>query len=156
MKNREFYVEQILECIMHHNCSIAIDKNTGRLEPCDIFEGCENCKLYSREMSCKQTWLKWLEQEHEEQILTKKEKTYLENVVKPFKERVDYIVKNQYSNNQTFICINVKLHYDDDDSEFMYLPYFSGDKMYIGMEYLKHYTMKDLGLFNDEKAEGGE
>lgn len=153
MKNKEFYKEQILKCIMDYNCSIAIDKDTNKLVPCEMLTTCTRCKLDTPFGSCTKTWREWLELEHEEQLLTKKEKTYLENVVKPFKERINYIAKDKGESYRSFICIDVKTYYNENFHDVIYLPLFDGDKMYTGMEYCTKYTLKELGLFNDETAE---
>lgn len=153
MKNKEFYVEQILECIMRHNSAIAIDKKTGKLEPCDLIRDCENCKLHTRNISCTQLWSKWLEEEHEEPVLTREEKEYIENIVKPFKNRVKTIEKRKLSTELSYVSIYVQRYNDAVCTEYINLPYFNGKEMYTGMLYFHKYTMKELGLFNDETAE---
>lgn len=156
MKNKEFYKAKILECIMSHNCSIAIDKNTGELAPCNISPDCDSCKLYARNMSCTQTWRKWLEEEHVEPILTNKEKMYIENIVKPFKNRVKFISKLHSGEEDSYVRICVQRYNNTETVEYINLPFFDGYEMYTGMVYFQHYTLKELGLFNDEKEEGGE
>lgn len=72
------------------------------------------------------------------QILTKEEKEWLENFLRPFKNRFVYIKKRIY--DSFFIMIQLK-------NDSICLPYFKKDTMYKGMELNKKYTLKELGLF---------
>lgn len=75
------------------------------------------------------------------QILDKEEKEYLENVIRPFRDRVKFIMLTSLGYDwQTYIKIDL----DEEDIE---LPYFTLDTMYKGMELNKEYTLKELGLF---------
>lgn len=75
----------------------------------------------------------------EKPILDKVEKRYLENLLRPFKDKDIYVEKRESSNKQyVYICI---------DGESVYLPYFEKDTMYKGMEVKKKYTLKELWLF---------
>lgn len=78
----------------------------------------------------------------EKEILDETEKKYLENVIRPFKEKVIYIEKFGYSGKE-FICIYIK-----NDSSIN-LPVFSKDTMYNGMKANKIYTLEELGLFEE-------
>lgn len=82
--------------------------------------------------------------EIEKPILDKKEKEYLENVIRPFKDKVCYVSKESIYKNYEWIKIKLK----NDDSAS--LPMFKKGSMYKGMENEKEYTLKDLGLFEDE------
>ncbi len=73
------------------------------------------------------------------EILDEKEKEYLRNVIRPFRNRIGYIAKHGYL-NETFIEISII------DDEFIDLPYFNGNDMYKNMEYKKEYTLEELGL----------
>ena len=76
------------------------------------------------------------------QILDKEEKEYLENVIRPFKDRVLGIVKHScFWNQNEYIQIMIK-----GDSNIN-LPFFNAGSMYKGMETEKQYTIKELGLF---------
>ena len=75
-------------------------------------------------------------------ILDNVEKRYLEGVLRPFKDSILHIEKNQNKYGQ-WIFINLK-------KDYCSLPYFEIDKMYKGMEHNKRYTLKELGLFEDE------
>ena len=75
-------------------------------------------------------------------ILDDVEKRYLEGVLKPFKDSVLNIEKNQNAYGQ-WICIEFK-------EDNFGLPYFEKDTMYKGMELNKKHTIQELGLFEDE------
>lgn len=75
-------------------------------------------------------------------ILDNKEKEYLENVIRPFKDKV-VCIRRINARNKEWIAI-----YLDYDS--ISLPYFEEETMYKGMKVGKDYTLKELGLFEDE------
>lgn len=82
-----------------------------------------------------------LEQKINIGILDKVEKEYLEAVIKPFRDQVDYIEKYSFDDEDTeFICIAFK-----NDNSFSF-PAFKKRAMYAGMLPLKEYTLKELGL----------
>lgn len=76
-------------------------------------------------------------------LLDKEEKEYLESVLKPFKDKVDCIEKSEF-NNAEYINIDIKR------DASIGLPNFPRDTMYNGMEINKKYTLKELGLFEEE------
>lgn len=80
--------------------------------------------------------------EAKKEILDEKEKEYLSAVIKPFKNRVEYIIKKPSSYNSTDEYIVIELINDD----CIALPYFDKRTMYKGMETDKKYTLKELGL----------
>ena len=132
------------------------EKNCGSLD-------CENCVLSNA--SCDYTlnscWInhkdmysdKFLNQEIEIEtdILSEKEKEYLKSIIKPFKDRIEYIEK-KISMNYTgiafyYITIATKSIVNDNIMEITALPYFNLEsKMYNYMELNKEYTLKELGL----------
>lgn len=75
----------------------------------------------------------------EKEILDDVEKEYLLNIIKPFRDKVEYISKNRFSVGE-FIGISI-----DNDSDIQ-LPTFNKTTMYKGMEVNKKYTLKELGL----------
>ena len=75
----------------------------------------------------------------EKEILDDVEKEYLKNVIKPFRNRVNYISKET-----TCICNHYILIDLVDD--YITLPIFSNKTMYKGMKADKEYTLKELGL----------
>lgn len=74
-------------------------------------------------------------------ILDKKEKEYLSNVIKPFRNKVSYIYKQKnHCGKMEWIGIEIE---NDLSLEF---PSFEIGTMYKGMELDKEYTLEDLGL----------
>ena len=157
MKNKEFYKDKIFDAACKYR-SLAVDKKTG--EPCRCTSTakcsftCTNCALIEfRGCSCLDAWKLWLEKDHVEPVLTGKEKRYLENVIKPFRDRVKFILKNDIGAGDTFIRICIYKYDDIEYQESLSLPYFDGTEMYTGMEKNKWYTLEELGLFaNEEKT----
>lgn len=124
---------------------------------CD-YTKCVNCPF--RKVRCdflsKNSWInnkdlhsdKFLNQkvEIEIELLTKEEKEYLEGVIKPFKEVIDFIKKIN-SINRSVQFIHIKLC----NGEVINLPYFNVNEYYKNLEVDKQYTIEDLGLFNLER-----
>lgn len=80
-------------------------------------------------------------------ILDEKEKEYLSSVIKPFRDRVNYIKKNKL-HDKYFIVINIYSDFTIEKTDYIDLPFFKND-MYQGMELDKEYTLADLGLFQE-------
>ena len=73
-----------------------------------------------------------------EEILDDIEKEYLRAVIKPFRDRVGYIVKNLVGDIEYItICVT---------GEFVNFPYFKKGTIYKGMEINKKYSFEELGL----------
>ena len=83
--------------------------------------------------------LDWLCEEH--QTLDEEEKEYLSAIIKPFRERITCIFKEQ-TLGETKERIIIK--YDNDSR--MALPSFEKSKEYMGMKIDKEYTLEELGL----------
>lgn len=84
---------------------------------------------------------------YQESILDKTEKEYLSNVIKPFKNKVAYIMKDVLllgSPKYVFIKICVKA--DIRTYEHINLPTFISDSMYKNMKLGYKYSLKELGL----------
>ena len=75
-------------------------------------------------------------------VLTEKEKEYLSNVIKPFRDKVSLISKRSNDNGQ-FISIEIE---EKPHNNNMFFPYFEEGSMYKGMEINKPYTLKELGI----------
>lgn len=74
-------------------------------------------------------------------ILDKVEKEYLGAVIKPFRDNVEFIMKDDDAfEHSEFIEINLK------DGNYICFPYFVKGRMYAGMCLRKKYTLKELGL----------
>ena len=82
----------------------------------------------------------WLRQEYKPPILDKAEKKYLFNIIRPFRDKVNYITKKIDGNKCEYITI--VLH----KCMGIFLPSFEGGTMYKGMELNKKYNLKELGL----------
>lgn len=76
----------------------------------------------------------------ERKILDEAEKRYLKAVIRPFKNRVRYIFKEECYDGDCYISIEL------DSDEHINLPYFKKGTMYNGMGENKKYTLKELGL----------
>lgn len=77
-------------------------------------------------------------------ILTEKEKDYLSAVIKPFRDRISYIVKCNELYGE-YVEIDLRCYSDETDERTM-LPFFERGTMYKGMATNKRYTLKELGL----------
>lgn len=75
----------------------------------------------------------------EKEILDDKEREYLSNVIKPFRDKVEYIIKFDLLPEE-YISIWLPKHETTD------LPCFKRGTMYKGMEIEKEYTLEELGL----------
>lgn len=75
------------------------------------------------------------------EILDDVEKRYLSAVIRPFRKRVDSVMKisDPLSYDKEYIFIKL-----DEDS--FSLPYFKTGTMYQGMELERAYTLEELGL----------
>ena len=73
------------------------------------------------------------------EILDEAEKRYLKQVIRPFKNKVEFISKAVCKDKY---YIKTLLN----DSDTMSLPNFEKGTMYNGMEEYKKYTLKELGL----------
>jgi len=86
---------------------------------------------------------RWLDMEHDEKILNDAEKKYLSAVIKPFRDRVEFICKLNSLERYGFQCIDIRF---TDESIDMELPIFESGTMYKGMEFGKEYTLEELGI----------
>ncbi len=76
----------------------------------------------------------------EKGILDEAEKRYLKAVIRPFKNRVITIVKENCCDGNCYISISLN------NAEEIFLPNFKKGTMYNGMEEDKEYTLKELKL----------
>ena len=83
-----------------------------------------------------------LEEEGDILDLEKEEKEYLNNVIKPFKNKIENIEKCKFYQDglEEFISIRIKNNYSID------LPNFKKNTMYKKMKIGKAYTLEELGL----------
>ena len=105
------------------------DKNVGEVSSLSIFEPIKT----------------WLDAEHVEPILDDAEKQYLSAVIKPFRNRVQYIEKmfedHLLGDQDCYLFIRF-----NDGNYDMNFPVFRESIMYKGMERYKKYTLEELGL----------
>jgi hypothetical protein len=88
------------------------------------------------------TCYKWLEKEYKPQILTDKEREYLSNIVRPFRDKVKGFDKLLYTFNTEWIRMITKKGVPDN----VVLPCFNKGEYYKNMEVNKEYTLEELGL----------
>lgn len=74
----------------------------------------------------------------DDDILDDIEKNYLKGVIKPFRDRIKWIVKKRISHGEY-----IRIELEDD---YTPLPIFENGTMYKNMEIDKEYTLKELGL----------
>lgn len=74
-------------------------------------------------------------------ILDDAEKEYLSAVIRPFRNRADYIIKISGPLGSAKEYIFIRL-----DGDSVSLPYFKIGTMYQGMELERAYTLEELGL----------
>ena len=131
MKNIEKYKDKIFNRINECERAKAIYfAKEGKMADCD-----RKCKL------CRDACVRWLLEEAKEPVLDDVERAYLSAVIKPFRSRVQYIVKWKiYNDFKQFLHIEL---YRGDSLSF---PNFKADTMYRGMEVGKYYTLQELGL----------
>ena len=77
-------------------------------------------------------------------ILTEKEKEYLSAVIKPFKNKVNYIVKQQGFKDSEKLSVEFIIIYVDDEK--IILPSYDKGTLYKDMKLMEKYTVEDLGL----------
>ena len=92
-------------------------------------------------------WVTVYDIEEVKEILDSVEKEYLGNVIKPFKNRVVSICKENPKSLEQKEFIQIKVNSIlDGCNESICLPYFSKNKMYKGMITSKEYTLEELEL----------
>lgn len=90
--------------------------------------------------------------EIEKPILDNIEKRYLENVLRPFKNRVMFIAKTEeFGYEHIYIRVALPIHKHGNTT--CNFPYFDKGTMYKGMELYKPYSLEELGLFENDGDE---
>ena len=89
-----------------------------------------------------------IKQEEKKEVLDKAEKEYLENILRPFRNKVETIRKRAYGNDTEYLTFKMKNDVDTFD-----LPMFKPNTMYKGMKRCEYYTLKELGLFESKKKQ---
>lgn len=128
--------------VLDHIDPRRIGKTFGAINPEGRFEIVENKnRKFFKELPNDFTGTLEVEKGYivEKEILDDVEKEYLLNIIKPFRDKVEYISKNRNLPGEYIIIKIVK------DSTIVF-PYFKKNTMYKGMEAYKEYTLKELGL----------
>ena len=131
--------------------------NCGHAEYVD----CTDCPFFFSNciVDEKKSWLnnkdlysdKFLDIEIEvaETLLTAEEKTYLENVLIPFKDRIIDIRKREVGLYWAEINIRLKSIINEKLYDYISLPVFEKDKYYKNLVNNKPYTKEELELFKE-------
>lgn len=82
-------------------------------------------------------------------LLTAEEKTYLENVLMPFKDRIIYIKKQTIGRNWAGINIKLESIIAENLYDRISLPVFEKDKYYKNLVSNQPYTKEELELFKE-------
>lgn len=137
MKNKEKYSLDKLRISVTHTV-------TG-ISDIEIFHGIK--RVYYKSYSVEEftlrwitDFMKWLEEECVSKILTDKEKAYLSAVIKPFRDRIEYIEKRCFVSGTEYILISLQ------NNKTLSFPTFKTGTMYKGMKSRKEYTLEELGL----------
>ena len=78
--------------------------------------------------------------EHKPEILDKDDKRYIKSVIRPLRDKVNYITKRSRDLGREFISITLN------DNFIINLPFFAKGTMYDNMEVDKLYTLEDLNI----------
>lgn len=115
----------------------------------DKFYWTEGCKQYIN-IQCNPAGIKLGEEtmnlvvEYEVSILTDKEKEYLSNIIKPFRDKIVTILKLPTGPNKEYIEMIFKDY--DSSMSFIDFPPFDENTMYINMEKFHRYSLEELEL----------
>lgn len=107
------------------NCVCNAIKRIRNIKDCDEIPTCRECQ-------------DWLKQPYKEPILDEAEKKYLSAVIRPFRNRTNFVKKNVQGGSE---CIYIDL-----EGDVLMLPLFERNTMYKGMELNKRYTLDDLEI----------
>ena len=77
-----------------------------------------------------------------EGILSDKEKEYISAVIKPFRDKVDYVKKYSFDGGEKE---SIGISFKNDNGYFSF-PVFKKGTMYAGMYPYREYTLEELGL----------
>ena len=81
----------------------------------------------------------------EQPILDDIEKKYLSNIIKPFRNRIEWVRKFSSPNHRNLEYIKIS-YQDCTHSNVLNFPDFKRGTMYRGMKIGKSYTLKELGI----------
>lgn len=101
----------------------------------------ENCALEGMALGKTYTWEE-LGLYASKDILSDKEKEYLSAVIKPFRDKVDYVKKYSFDGGEKE---SIGISFKNDNGYFSF-PVFKKGTMYAGMYPYREYTLEELGL----------
>ena len=148
MKNIEKYKDEIIEEYQNLIKTTAIDGDGNRMNKAIKIIAYKHCGKTL--MGASKPFI-WLCEEYKEPILDEAEKTYLREVIRPFRGNVKFISKEiGFVECRYRIKIVVKQSFRTGShygacQEWVILP-SSEDDMYKGMELGRKYTLEELGL----------
>ena len=143
MTNGEYYKKEIAKFWIGY---FGVDKETKKIKCCHNTK-CGNCLFSGYEDGCGNERNKWYFSQHkEEPILNETEKAYLEDVIRPFKNRAKKIVLSSFSSSLNYISIII-----EEEKDYISFPNFETGTMYKDMELEKEYTLEELGLFEEDE-----
>lgn len=118
------------------------DKLLDRVNVCswyDYFNSDDDCVQDCK--ACEERFIKWLFEDSEKPVLDEKERKYLSEVIRPFRNRVNG-VRKWFNGIDYQIIISL-----DDRENLCELPRFPlSSEMYKGMDSKKWYSLQELGL----------
>lgn len=120
-------------------CSDPDYESIGYYDTYGNFNECYKGKCLGNLVS--ESILTWLDMEHKEQILDDAEKRYLSTVIRPFRNEIKAIEKDNYLANKL-----ERIYFFTKEGELFYLKSFKANTMYKGMEQKRQYTLEELGI----------
>ena len=135
MLNKEKYKDRLEEVLAN---ALAVSRS-GEMCICTDALKCNDCIFLGS--NCRDSAMDWLNSECKETILTDEEKTYLSSVIKPFRDKVRYILKisdDDWAKEYIIMFTN--------ELGNVTLPRFDKNTMYKGMKLDRYYELEELGL----------
>lgn len=139
------------KCILKNGKVIIFNKDNSYQKTIYVFENLDsnlkynlndNVSIVKVERPVKYKTVFERVEEEKKEILDKVEKNYLARVIKPFRDKVECIIKQKdaIKKGRNSLTISIK---NDIPISF---PDFDKNTMYKGMEVDKKYTLEDLGI----------
>lgn len=144
MKNIEWCIKQNI--CFNNLCGGPTYLGEPQLQTIGYYSGIAFHELYRGKPlgdSIAESIIKWLDMEHEGEVLTSTEGLYLASLVKPFRDRVQFIKKTNDGCGRGYCLIVIRFPDPTDD---IYLPRFRASDMYKGMKMYRNYKLEELGL----------
>ena len=149
MKKR-MMISDLLNCIKNNTQPKEIVfKNFSKNYESDKFYWVDRCKQYQNVRSepvmftIGENIANNMIVEYNVSILTAQQKQYIANIIKPFRNQIIAIIKEQQGPDKEYIEIVYKT---DSVTSFINLPPFDKNTMYTGMEPYHRYTLEELEI----------